>query len=206
MARTLGLLACAIAMGSPGTIEANSILLATISNDVHPYNDALAASWTIRDLLQYSVQNENGYFRARLFEGSQIEVRVNAAPITITESITAADDPDFALVAGFLTDGFSFGDDTFQDIIVLRTLGSENMLDVHVPRISEYDLFGYTVDRIDRHLTFSIESPGQDLNGDGVWTDFHIGGVYEFWGTPIPEPATLLLLALGSVALLRRRA
>ena len=193
-------------MGGPATIEANSILLATVSNDIHPYSNTLVEAWTMRDLLQYSVQNENGYFRARLFEDSQIDVRVNAAPITITESISAADDPDFALVAGFLTDGFSFGDDTFQDILVLRTLGGEDLLDVLVPRISEYDLFGYTVDRIDRHLTFSMESPGQDLNGDGIWTDFHIGGVYEFWGSPIPEPATLLLLALGSVALLRRRA
>jgi hypothetical protein len=205
MGKILGIMACGVVIANTKTADALPVLLATVSNDVHPYADDIIETWAMGDVFQYSVQNEDGYFRARLFEDTRVSVRVNDAPITLNESITAADDPDFALVAQFLTDGISFAENVFQDVMVLRMLGGENILDVHVPRISEYDLFGYTIERIDRDLTFSMQSPGRDLNGDGLWTDFHIGGVYEFWGTPTPEPATLMLLALGSLAVLRRR-
>ncbi len=180
MSKILGIVACGVVIASTKTADAVPVLLATVSNDAHPYVNDIIETAAMGDVFQYSVQNEDGYFRVRLYEDTRVSVLVNDAPITLNESVTAVDDPDFALVAQFLTDGVSFAENVFQDVMVLRMFGDENVLDVHVPRISEYDLFGYTIERIDRHLTFSSQSPGRDLNGDGVWTDFHIGGVYEF--------------------------
>jgi hypothetical protein len=188
------------------TGKAEPVLLATVSNQTVAYGDAVVEAWLAGDVFRYSAVDANGqFFQVRLFEAIQREVTLGDPPLTVTDSLTWGDDPDFPLVAHFLTDGLSYAENLFQDVAVLRNLGGEDMFTIHVPRFSEYDLFGYSIDRIDRHLTFAMESPGRDLNGDGQWTDFYVGGAYEIWGSPIPEPATVILLGLCASVILRRR-
>ncbi|MCH7592386.1 MAG: hypothetical protein IH989_06380 [Planctomycetes bacterium] len=185
------------ALGTP-------VLLAELSNEKLLYGDDLIEEWKMNDAFMMGVLDEGQYHSLRLFEEHGVLVRVNEAPITIHRSVSTLNDPELALIARYLTDGVSYGENLFQDLLVLGVLGGEDILDVLVPRFSEFDLAGYNLERIDRHLTFSMVSPGRDLNGDGLWTDFLVEGTYGFYGSRIPEPATLTLLAVGTVAILRR--
>jgi len=46
------------------------------------------------------------------------------------------------------------------------------------------DLAGYTINRIGFRLdALTFDSPGEDANGDGIWTDYTIRGVFLFEGT-----------------------
>ncbi len=48
---------------------------------------------------------------------------------------------------------------------------------------SGVDLAGYVIDRIGFRVdSISIDSPGTDPNGDGVWTDASLSGTYVFEG------------------------
>jgi hypothetical protein len=45
------------------------------------------------------------------------------------------------------------------------------------------DLAGYTIDRIGFRVdAITIDSPGSDPNGDGIWTDFSLRGAFVFEG------------------------
>jgi hypothetical protein len=49
---------------------------------------------------------------------------------------------------------------------------------------SGIDLSGYAIHRIGFRVdAVSIDSPGEDPNGDGVWTDFSLSGAFVFEGT-----------------------
>jgi hypothetical protein len=49
---------------------------------------------------------------------------------------------------------------------------------------SGVDLAGYRIDRIGFRVDeITIDSPGRDPNGDGIWTDFSIKGAFLFKGT-----------------------
>ncbi|MBU0719188.1 MAG: PEP-CTERM sorting domain-containing protein, partial [Planctomycetes bacterium] len=102
--------------------------------------------------------------------------------------------------------GISYPDSdeaALQEIDVLGRIGGEEILDVYVPRNSQYDLLGYQVERIDRQVTFSIRTV---VDGTGENSAvFYNGGVYEVWGSVVPEPATLCLLATGAALVMRRR-
>ena len=72
------------------------------------------------------------------------------------------------------------------------------------------DLIGYSISRIELHLDeLTVDSPGDDPNGDGIWTDYSDEVTITFhgerMGDVIPEPATLSLLGFGALALVRRR-
>ncbi len=198
---------CTVVLGVFGTASAEGgpVLLGTVSNQIVLYGDAIVEEWVMNDVPAITVLMDREFFKGRLFEEGGLEVHLNDAPITMSDSVTSGDDPDFAMFARFLTDGISYGDDLFQDIRFLGRSGSEEIIQLHVPRFSEYDLYGYTLERIDRTLTLAMVSPGRDLNGDGRWTDFYVGGVYEFWGTTVPEPAALTLLGLGCLSLMHGR-
>lgn len=80
--------------------------------------------------------------------------------------------------------------------------GSTNLL-------NGIDFAGSTIDRIDFSIFNESASPGDDPNGDGVWTDWNFRIAMDVYGpTSIPEPASavLALVALGGLTSVRRRA
>lgn len=54
-------------------------------------------------------------------------------------------------------------------------------------------------------LSFSTESPGRDLNGDGVWTDYAARYQFDFVSIPTPGVGAVLLCAGGGVLVRRAR-
>lgn len=128
-------------------------------------------------------------------------------PVTISDTISYQDDLDFEPFASLLTDGVN------QDIVtvawgenggVAGGGGPESQrLRLLVPAFGP-DLIGYTIDHIARQLTVDIESPGLDPFGTGIWTDWTVTGTYEFYGTPVPEPATASLVLIAAAAILPR--
>jgi len=70
------------------------------------------------------------------------------------------------------------------------------------------DFAGSTIDRIEFSVVNKIASPGNDLNHDGIWTDWNFDLSMNIYGTSaVPEPSNiaLMLTALATVPLIRRR-
>lgn len=200
--RTMAQMALVASLACCGTARADLILLGTVSNTWHGTDSSIVDEQLAGDRLLYHVVGLGG--GADLFEQYRVTIRLDAPPVTVDQSVTEGDDPDFVKIAELLTDGLSLGDPTgagLQEISVLGLIGTEEIIDLHVPRISEFDLFGYRVERIDRHVTFSITTSDDPTVGTDSW----MGGVYEFWGSVIPEPTTFVLLAVGALPLLKRR-
>lgn len=136
-------------------------------------------------------RNQNFDPIAVLFEDFEIPFDF---PVMINDTVSAVNDPDFPGFVELITDGVA--DPLLQGAWSASgaVLGSGGGPDP--------DLSGYEIDHITQILTVMQESPGQDLNGDGIWTDWTVQGVYEFYGNPVvPEPTTLALLALGVLPL-----
>ncbi|MFH0883982.1 MAG: PEP-CTERM sorting domain-containing protein [bacterium] len=203
MRRTLQLVLL-VTLVSCGVAQAGPILLASLSNTYVGTEPSILEEYLAGDRLLYNVIGQADW--GDLFEGTRVVIRVGEPPTTISESVTAGDDPDFAMIAALMTDGVSYpdcGQAGFQEIAALGRIGGEDILEVHVPRNSEYDLLGYEVERIDREVTFSMRTI---IGGaDGGSTEVYAGGVYEIWGSVVPEPATLCLLATGAGLVMRRR-
>ncbi len=129
---------------------------------------------------------------------------------TQVDTLTESDDPDFAVYVDLLIDGIDwwlydkvhyaggiFGSTAAFDLESLR-------LDFADPDHEGVDLAGYTIESVTRTITVLLDSPGSDPNGDGIWTDIDISTVFEIYGT-IPEPSSLVVLALASAGLFVRR-
>ncbi len=191
-------------LASCGVAQAGPVLLATIANTWHSGEPGTVTEYLAGDRMLYVTVGEAR--SGDLFEDTRVLIRRDGPPVTLSESATVATDPDFAIIAELLTDGVSLGrpDGTgLQEISVLGMIGGEELIDVHVPRFSDFDLFGYQIERIDREVRFSLASPFGDPSAPG--TEFRIGGAYEIWGSVVPEPATFALLLVGSAVLFRRR-
>lgn len=188
---------------SGATSLASPILLGTISNTWEGGEPTTITEYLAGDRLLYITVGEARW--GDLFEDTLVLISRDGPPVTVSESATALTDPDFAIIAELLTDGISLGRPEgggLQEISVLGMIGGEELIDVHVPRFSDFDLYGYEIERIDREVTFSLASPIGDPSAPG--TEFRIGGVYEIWGSVVPEPATLGLLLVGTAVLSRR--
>jgi hypothetical protein len=142
--------------------------------------------------------SDDSELSAPLFEDLVLE---EDFPVTINDTVSSVNDVDFDDFIGLLTDGVN------QEIVVAQWThsgpgaggGGGNELDLQflVPRFGS-DLVGYTVDHVTQILTVNIESPGSDPFGDGLWTDWSAAGTYEFYGSRVPEPGALILVAAGS--------
>ena len=182
---------------------ASPVLLGTISNTSHRGEPGTVPEYLAADRLLYITVGEARW--GDLFEDTHVLISRDGPAVTVSESATALTDPDFAVIAELLTDGISLGRPEgggLQEISVLGMIGGEELIDVHVPRYSGFDLYGYQIARIDREVTFSLASPVGDPSAPG--TEFRIGGVYEIWGAAIPEPGTMALLGVGALLLAGR--
>ncbi len=199
--RMLSLLLVWSALGACGGTYAGEItLLATLDAGVG-VGTPRADDWHW-PVLYYLTDRESSV----LFEDFAIPPE---SPVDLKHTVSRDNEPDFNVFASLLGDGVD------QDIISgawnqnLGLLGGAGgpesyELSAIVPQFGP-DLFGYTIDHVTRILTISVESPGSDPFGDGQWTDWTVTGMYEFYGTPIPEPTTLVVfLTAGTPYLLRR--
>jgi hypothetical protein len=121
-------------------------------------------------------------------------------------------DPQFNLFVSRLTNGFN---DQITRISRLTGGGSSGLLTSEAnffttrpPGGNGIDLTGFTIDHIEMRINqISIDSPGRNLQGDGIWTDYSIQATMSFIGSPVPEPSAAALIGAGMVciALVRSR-
>jgi hypothetical protein len=114
---------------------------------------------------------------------------------------TASTHPVFDELAARLTDGL----DELLYVLVLGPDGGGAA--VHYESYWGFgapDLVGNRVDLI----RWSVDDLSIELDVDPVLGDYYayeLTTAYEFWGEPIPEPATLTLLAVGALTLVGQR-
>ena len=137
------------------------------------------------------------------------DLELTFADIGSTFIATEHNDADFNGVVSLLTDGVN------QSWMWCREIrfdpgggggcGSWHERDLFGPDTRNgIDFAGYTIESFELTLdALSWETPGRDPNGDGKWTDHYFRGTLTITGTP--EPATLGLLAMGGLAVVRRR-
>jgi len=74
--------------------------------------------------------------------------------------------------------------------------------------VNGIDFSRSTIDRIDFSVINRIASPGNDLNHDGIWTDWKFDLSMSVYGTSaVPEPSNILLVlaALAALTFTRQR-
>ena len=151
--------------------------------------------------LQLTYDEPSRYKYTYLFE----DILVTPSDVGATFVASASTDPHFDLFVSELTNGVD-------DILLtwmMGTSGGSGSREWESVLFSDsicggVDLFGCVVEEVTLTVnSLTLDSPGTNPYGDGIWTDF--SGDYTFSFNGIPEPATLLLLGLGGLALLRKR-
>jgi len=115
-------------------------------------------------------------------------------PLTIAtgETTLNSSTPGFSAVASVLTDGVTDGNPNYYGL----------RMNSYVYHTLSPDFYGYVLSRIVVDISsIGYESPGTNPNGDGNWTSFYYTSNLSFYGDPVPEPTSLLLLATGLGAL-----
>ena len=109
---------------------------------------------------------------------------------------------EFDQMAGFLANGVD-------ETLGIRTGNSGRGANesLYFPGLNDLPPFQITsIDLVINSIT--IDTPGRDPNGDGVWTDFSLNFHIEVFGQPsnvVSEPALPILLGLGLMQVLVRR-
>lgn len=135
-----------------------------------------------------------------------LEWYIQISDIGSTFHITSADSASFDDCVTMLTNGIDEEVYMSSTIVVgggSFTHGAESEKFIKIG-FDAPDFAGYEIQSIALKLNaMTIVSPGSNPNGDGNWTDFTIDADLEIYG--VPEPATLVMLGMGSLALFRKR-
>lgn len=139
-----------------------------------------------------------GILLARVFEN----VIVRREDLGVTFVATPENDPGFAEVARYLTDGQR------QQLAITASptgvAGSSECSKLHRDHTcaSGIDLQGNVIERITFTLKeWYVVSPGRDPLGDGIWHDEYSAYRLTIEGYPVPEPWGLMLAILGVVGI-----
>ena len=132
--------------------------------------------------------------------------------IEIAESVTQTfilhPGPDFDAVVNLATDGnldqMNYGLE-YRDGTGHWSLGwTEDFI-----YDSSGDLSGFRISHFELIMHATFDSPGRDLNRDGIWVDRNDYWTFNVHGTPVPIPLALYLFAaglLGLIGVARRKA
>jgi hypothetical protein len=99
---------------------------------------------------------------------------------------TDASSPNFGGIVGSLTNGrpefiWRFAQVPF---VSVGNVSPEQSFFAGQVGPSGVDLFGYAIRRVGFRVdALTLDSPGRDLQGDGIWTDFAVTGAFIFEGT-----------------------
>lgn len=146
------------------------------------------------------------------FEFYEREVKTKNYPIFDSNTLTSdeagqvftatqANDPDFGPLATLLTDGAD--EDVgfailFDGFPAIGQNAPESVFFANLPddNPNGFGLAGYQIDSISVVFNqLSVNSPGSNPNGDGIWTDVSFIGELSINYETVPEPATTVLLA-----------
>ena len=126
---------------------------------------------------------------------------LTAASSGQTFTVTSANDPDFDGLVSLLTDGVG-------QLVQYQFLGSgsgalESEFFSSLPSGGNgIDFQGFQITSFDLRVNqISFVSPGEDPNGDGIWTDFFLDADIFVNYQSIPEPASMSYLVVGLAGL-----
>lgn len=64
------------------------------------------------------------------------------------------------------------------------------------------DLSGFNISSFELILNATINSPGENPNGDGMWVDTNFHGTFNVYGEPVPIPPAFYLFGSGILGLM----
>ncbi len=133
-----------------------------------------------------------------------LDITVGIQDVGKTFIANRDNDPNFAAFVAFATDGI----DDSMIMPILFTSDDPSKWDIWMSICdgNGHDLQGYRIDSISATVEYlTIDIPGENGQHDGIWTDFYLTVDYRIEGVAIPEPATIVLLGLGTITLVRRQ-
>ncbi|WP_052672331.1 PEP-CTERM sorting domain-containing protein [Aliterella atlantica] len=124
---------------------------------------------------------------------------ISAADVGISYTVTTATNPNFSEITALLTDGVSdtifFGVTGFPSGTGVATGVGESAFTFN----NATDFQGAIIDSLTITIdSFAPDSPGQNPNGDGIWTDYSAKYSLSVQGRPVPEPDTSLGLGIAA--------
>lgn len=176
------------------TCEAMPIPLGEINHDNSPGARVIASGVE----LLWNDGGETNFLDWGVVTPSDVGKTFTQSPVTspgfdfFASMLTSGTDDQLFILLHFPDDGIA-GTVTWESYWLSKFIQTETV-----------DFYGWQVTEISLTVnSLTIDTPGRNPNGDGIWTDCVYDVTFTIYG--IPEPATLLLLAFGMVVVRRKQ-